>query len=110
MQIGLGRFSSYVVDVDALMGEVNSQVTGRFTKTARWPCTIRLNPLDLDAILKQYGLPPATPDGPARMFNVPVIRDQGQRLGEITVTQCQTSLYQPGECDCAQAAENVNAT
>jgi hypothetical protein len=102
MQIGIGRFSSYVVDVDALMCEVNNQVNGRFVKTARWPCAIRLNPLDLDAVLKQYRLPPATPDAPHRMFNVPVIRNEGQRLGTIEVTQCEKSLYQPGKCDCPQ--------
>jgi hypothetical protein len=106
MQIGLGRFSSYLVDVDALMSEMERKVNDRFTTTARWPCAVRLNPLDLDAALKRYGMPPAAPDVLGRLFGTPVIGDEDQKLGTIEVTQCETSLYQPGKCDCPAPSVN----
>jgi len=111
MQIGLGRFSSYVVDFDALMREVERQQAERYTQTARRPCTVRLNPLDLKAIKMGFEASLGhSAAAPQRMFDMLVVRDAQQQLGAITITQCQTSLYQPGQCDCPQTAESVNLT
>lgn len=108
MQIGLGRFSSYAVDVDALMTEVKREHDERYAKTARQPCTVRLHPFDRHAIemalaAGHFGIA-VVGDKPYSVLTVlgmPVISSgQHPPLGTIAITQCQTSLYHPGRCDC----------
>lgn len=103
MQLGIGRFSSYVVDVPALLTEVKREYDERYAKTARRPCAVRMNPLDWHAVEIVFAAG-RTGDAvaPGRLFEVPVVCVDDQPLGEIAITQCQKSLYRPGHCDCPQ--------
>ncbi|QOR55780.1 MAG: hypothetical protein YHS30scaffold324_12 [Catenulispora phage 69_17] len=104
MQFGIGRFSSYVVDVDALLFEVQRQRHERFAQTARWPCTLQMHPLDWNAVVMHHDFAPGTPDSPGRLFGLAVIRNDKHELGAITLTQCQASLYYRGNCECSQSS------
>jgi len=107
MQIGIGRFSSYIVDVDALMAEIQREQTERYARTARRPCSLRLHPHDGAAVemalaAGRLGTAGALPElyGVLTIFGMPVIRTGQQPLGAFTITQCQMSLYTPGRCNC----------